>query len=120
MPVHIEYEPNDICVLRISGVLKQSEFAAEQSALANKIDTGSRPRLLVILETFEGWERGTAWGNDLEFLFSHSGKISKIAIVAEPRWETLALAFAGAGVRRAPVKFFSPNALEQARSWLAE
>jgi hypothetical protein len=36
MPVHIDYEPNDICVLRISGVLKQSEFAAEQSALANK------------------------------------------------------------------------------------
>jgi hypothetical protein len=30
------------------------------------------------------------------------------------------LAFAGAGVRRAPVKFFPPNELEQARSWLAE
>jgi Protein of unknown function (DUF3478). len=120
LPVHIEYEPNDICVLRISGVLKQSEFAAEQSALANKIDTGSRPRLLVILETSEGWERGPAWGNDLEFLFSYSSKISKIAIVAEPRWETLALAFAGAGVRRSPVKFFSPNALEQAPSWLTQ
>ena len=29
MPIEIEYEPNDICVLRIRGVLKQSEFAAE-------------------------------------------------------------------------------------------
>jgi hypothetical protein len=120
MPVHIEYEPNDICVLRVRGVLKRSEFTAEQSALARKIDTGSRPRLLVTLENFEGWERGVDWGNDLDFLFLHSGKISKIAIVAEPRWETLALAFAGAGVRRSPVKFCSPNALEQARSWLAE
>jgi hypothetical protein len=119
MPVHSQFEPNDICVLRISGVLKQSEFGAEQSALANKIDTGSRPRLLVILENFEGWERKTDW-NDLDFMISHGGKISRIAIVAERRWETLALAFAGAGVRRAPVKFFSPNALEQARSWLAE
>jgi len=81
---------------------------------------GSKPRLLVILENFEGWERGADWGNDLDFLFLHSGKISKIAIVAEPRWETLALAFAGAGVRRAPVKFFPPNELEKARSWLAE
>jgi hypothetical protein len=106
-------------VLRISGVLKRSEFAAEQSAIARKIDTGSRPRLLVILENFEGWERGADW-NDLDFMISHGGEISKIAIVAEPRWETLALAFAGAGVRRAPVKFFPHNELEQAKSWLAE
>lgn len=80
---------------------------------------GSKPRLLVILENFEGWERGADW-NDLDFLISHSGKISKIAIVAEPRSEALALAFAGAGVRRAPVKFFPPNELEQARNWCVE
>jgi SpoIIAA-like len=119
MPVQIQYQANDICVLRISGILKRSEFGAEQTELARHIDTGSKPRLLVILENFEGWERGADW-NDLDFMISHGGKISKIAIVAEPRWETLALAFAGAGVRRAPVKFFSPNELEQARSWLAE
>jgi SpoIIAA-like len=107
-------------VLRISGILKRSEFAAEQNALARQIDSGSKPRLLVILENFEGWERGADWGNDLDFMISHGGKISKIAIVAEPRWETLALAFAGAGVRRAPVKFFPPNELDQARNWLAE
>jgi hypothetical protein len=119
MPIQIGYEDEDIYVLRISGILKQSEFSAEQSALGRKIDSGSKPRLLVILEKFEGWERGTDW-NDLDFLFSHSHKINKIAIVAEARWETLALAFAGAGVRRAPVKFFPPNELEQARNWLAE
>ena len=119
MPVQIEYEPNDICVLRISGILKRSEFGAGQAELARNIDTGSKPRLLVILENFEGWERGADW-SDLDFMISHGGKIFKIALVAEPRWETLALAFAGAGVRRAPVKFFPPNELEQARSWLAE
>jgi SpoIIAA-like len=120
MPIQIEPQSNDIYVLRMSGTLKRSEFGAEQSALARQIDSGSKPRLLVILENFEGWESGADWGNDLDFLFLHSGKISKIAIVAEPRWETLALAFAGAGVRRASVKFFPPNELEQARSWLAE
>jgi hypothetical protein len=119
MPLKIQYQPNDVCVLRISGTLKQSEFGAEQSALAHKIETGSKPRLLVVLENFEGWERGADW-NDLDFLLSYSHKITKIAIVAEPRWETLALAFAGAGVRVAPVKFFPPNELEKARSWLAE
>jgi hypothetical protein len=120
MPLQIKYEPNDICVLRISGILKRSEFGAEEKTLARHIDTGLKPCLLVILEAnFEGWERGADW-NDLDFYISHGRKISKIGIVAEPRWETLALAFAGAGVRGTPVKFFSPNKLDQARSWLAE
>jgi hypothetical protein len=119
MPVQIESEADDIYVLRISGVLKQDEFAAAQAELARKIDAGAKPRLLVIGENFEGWERGADW-NDLDFLLSHSGEIAKIAIVAEPRWEVLALAFAGAGVRRAPVKFFPANELEPARRWLAE
>jgi hypothetical protein len=119
MPLKIEYKPNDVCVVRIDGVLKQSEFGAEQSALSRRIETGANPRLLVILENFDGWELGADW-NDLDFLLSYSHKITKIAIVAEPRWETLALAFTGAGVRVAPVKFFAPNKLEQAKSWLAQ
>ena len=120
MPAEIEYQPDDICVLRISGILKQSEFSAHQGAVGRKIDAGMKPRLLAIFEKdFEGWERGADW-NDLDFLISHSGEIAKIAIVAEPRWETSALAFAGAGVRRAPVKLFPPNEFEKARSWLAE
>jgi hypothetical protein len=119
MPVQMKYEPNDICVLRISGILKRSEFGAEERTLARHIDTGSKPRLLVILENFESWQRGAHW-NDLDFYMSHGDKISKITIVAEPRWETLALAFAGAGLRRAPVKFFPSNELEQARRWLSE
>jgi hypothetical protein len=119
MPLQIQYQPNDICVLRISGVLKRDEFAAAQDELARKIEDGATPRLLVIGENFEGFERGADW-NDLDFLLSHSGEIAKIALVTESRWEVQALAFAGAGVRRAPVKFFPPNELEQARAWLAE
>ncbi len=83
------------------------------------IDAGAKPRLLAILDEFEGWERGADW-NDLDFLFSHSQEIARIAIVVDPRWEVPALAFAGAGVRRAPVKLFPPNELAQARKWLAQ
>jgi SpoIIAA-like len=119
MPLTIEHEPNDICVLRISGTLKRAEFSASQDELARKIDVGAKPRLLAVAENFTGFERGVDW-NDLDFLFSHSGEIAKIAIVAEPRWEVQALAFAGAGVRRAPVKFFRPNELAQAQAWLME
>jgi hypothetical protein len=119
MPLTIEHQPNDICVLRISGTLKRAEFGASQEDLARKIDLGAKPRLLAIAENFAGFERGADW-DDLDFLLSHSGEIARIAIVAEPRWEVQALAFAGAGVRRAPVKFFTPDQLAEARAWLAE
>jgi SpoIIAA-like len=119
MPAEIEYEPNDIFVLRISGILKRSEFAAGQDLLARKIEAGAKPRVLAVAENFEGWERGADW-NDLDFIFSYSDAITKIAIVGDRRWETQALAFGGAGVRRAPVKFFPPNELAQARAWLTE
>lgn len=69
MSLQIEYEADDICVLRISGVLKQSEFRTEQTALARKIASGSKPRLLTILEGFEGWERGADWGTILISFF---------------------------------------------------
>jgi len=115
----MNYEPNGIHVLCISGILKRSEFGAEQTELATHIDTGSKPRLLVILENFEGWERGADW-NDLDFMVSHAGKISRIALIAEPRWETLALAFARSGCPPCASKVFPPNELDQARNWLAE
>jgi|SRR5438309_896951 len=118
MPAAITCEPRDVFVLQISGMLKRSEFAAQQELVARKIDAGMKPRLLVILEDFEGWERRVDW-NDLDFLLVHSGEIAKIAIVSEPRWEAHALAFAGAGVRRAPVKIFVPDQLEEARAWVA-
>ena len=119
MPLKMSFEPNDVCVMRISGTLKRSEFAAEQANIAQKIDTGSKPRVLVVDENFDGWEKGADW-NDLDFMMSHGGEIAKIAIVADPKWETNALAFAGAGFRNAPVKFFAPNQLADARGWLLE
>ena len=119
MPAEIQYDPDGIWVLRMSGLLKQSEFVAKQKSIAARIDIGNKPRILAILENFAGWERGVDW-NDLDFLLSHSGEIAKIAIVGERRWEVLALAFAGAGVRRAPVKFFEPDELTSARAWLSE
>lgn len=119
MPASLRCEPDDVCVLLISGMLKRSEFAAQQEIVAQKIDAGAKPRLLVILEEFEGWERRVDW-DDLDFLIAHSGEIAKIAIVSEPRWEAHALAFAGAGVRRAPVKIFPPDQQAEARAWLVE
>jgi hypothetical protein len=37
MSVQVKYEPNETCVLRISSILKRSEFGAQKSALARHI-----------------------------------------------------------------------------------
>ena len=119
MPLQIQFEPTDVCVLRVSGLLKQSEFGAAQQEMAKKMDAGSKPRVLAVLENFEGWERGTDW-NDIDFMIAHGNDISRIAVVGDPRWETQAMAFAGAGVRGVPVRFFGSGELKNARSWLVE
>lgn len=119
MPVIIQSEPGNVQVLRISGTLKRSEFGNVQSTVACAIDAGAKPCVLAILEDFQGWERGADW-NDLDFMRSHGNEIAKIAIVGEPRWEPEALAFAGAGFRSAPVKFFPSSQLAAARVWLGQ
>jgi len=119
MPANIQRETDNIYVLRISGTLQRSEFGGAQDKTVGDIGAGVKPRILAILENFEGWERGADWGN-LDFVYWHSNDIAKIAIVGEPRWESDALAFAGAGFRNAPVKFFPDTQLAEARAWLAE
>jgi|SRR6516164_6067922 hypothetical protein len=119
MPLETSSEANDLFVLRISGTLGQADFAAAQADLARRIDAGAKPRVLALTENFDGWQKGADW-NDLEFQLSHGDEIQKIAVVGDPRWETHALAFAGAGVRTAPVKFFPSGQEAAARAWLAE
>jgi SpoIIAA-like len=119
MPANIQLEPDNVYVLRFSGIVKRSEFGGAQTAAARAIDAGAKPRILAILEDFDGWEKGADW-NDLDFMLSHGNEIAKIAIVGEPRWEPEALAFAGAGFRSAPVKFFPPSQLAEARAWIGE
>jgi hypothetical protein len=119
MPAKIEVQRNDIYAIRLTGTLKASEFADAQAVVGGAITNGIKPRILAILDGFQGWERGADW-NDLDFMFNQGAVIDKIAIVGEPEWEARLLAFAGAGFRVAPVKFFQPDQLDQARSWLTE
>jgi hypothetical protein len=117
MGATIERDEGNLRVLRITGLLRKSEW---DSALATEVEQW-RPetevRVLVILKDFDGWERGADWG-DMDFFVEHDHQIKKIAIVADPRWEIWATMFAGAGFRRGQVKFYPPTQLAQAREWL--
>jgi hypothetical protein len=117
MGVTIEQEEGNLRVLRIKGLIRKSEWDAALATEAKQWGPANRVSVLVIAEDFRGWERGADWG-DMNFFETHGDRINKIAIVADPLWETDLLMFAGAGFRRSPVKFFPAGRVIQARAWL--
>ncbi|GAA5129054.1 STAS/SEC14 domain-containing protein [Luteolibacter yonseiensis] len=119
MPIIFQYDPeSSVCEFHISSTLGRSEFKSAETELASLISTGVEPRVLVILDGFGGWESGQDWDN-LEFMFTHGEKIARIAVVGDSRWEAEVKMFTGAGMRRAPVAYFTPERLEEARAWVA-
>jgi hypothetical protein len=119
MPASIQHESGNLFRVRISGILRQAELKDVQAVAAREIGRLGPIRLLFVLEDFEGWDRDTAWG-DLEFYMAHDKDIERIAIIGEEKWHDHGMAFAGAGIRKAAVRFFHPKESAQAHAWLSQ
>jgi hypothetical protein len=117
MAVFIQYAGDNTYLVRATGVFRPKEFAEAQSVAARGIDHSGPVKVLFMLEGFEGWEPGAGW-DDTSFYLTHGKDIKKIAIVGEDRWRDEALMFAGAGLRKAPVEYFTPDQSGEARVWL--
>jgi hypothetical protein len=107
-----------VLTIKISGKLRQSELAAAQKTAAETFQKRGGSRLLILAERFEGWEKGGDWG-DLSGQAQLDAQIERLAIVAEKRWEDMALMFAGKGIRHIDIEYFPPTELSKARAWLA-
>jgi hypothetical protein len=120
MPVTLQREAANTFRLDVSGVLRKADLDRAQERLVAEMRGGATasPRLLVVLKGFEGWESNPRW-DDLTFFISHGDAIAKIALVGDERWRDEALMFAAADLRKAPVEFFAPEALADARAWLS-
>jgi len=119
MPASIQHESGNLFAIRISGVLRQAELQDVQTVAAQEITRIGTIKLLFVLDAFEGWERDADWG-DLAFYAAHDKDIDKIAIVGDEKWRDHGLAFAGAGIRKATVRYFNPAEGAQARAWLLQ
>ncbi len=108
---------DNVRVLRIAGILKKSEFDAVINAEVAEWGPQTRVKVLVVAEGFQGLERGEQWG-DVSFFMKYGDQVDKIAIVADPKWETDMLMFSAEGLRRGPVKFFRLDQMAAARAWL--
>lgn len=117
MPATLHDTGDNVYRLDISGVLGVADFDAVRQSAATEILRHRKIRLLVVLSQFAGWSRDSAW-HDLSFYIQHGDDIERIAIVGEERWESEALMFAGADLRKAAVKFFRPRDAVDARNWL--
>jgi hypothetical protein len=118
MPITIRREENTIHRLTLSGTSRKADFDAAIASLLQQIGTGGTARLLVVLDEFDGWSQTDAW--NLDFYIAHGDQIERIAIVGDPRWRHEALLFALADLRKAPVEFFEPGAMDRARAWLTD
>ena len=118
MGATIQRENNGIWVLRIFGALRKEEMDAVQAAGIKGMGPHENAKVLIMVEDdFCGWVGIEVW-NDMTFFVQYGDRIEKIAIVGNPKWETRMLMFTGAGLRRAPVKFFTQERLAEAQAWL--
>ena len=119
MSATLEHQTDNLYLVRISGNLKKSELDELQSEFVAFLADAGAIRLLIVLENFTGWDRDGDWG-DQSFFLTHGDYLERIAIVGERGWEAEMLAVVGAGLRKAPVKFYPPSGEAQARVWLSE
>jgi hypothetical protein len=117
--VKIERAGDNTFTFRVSGLLHKHEMERAQSVVAAEVERGGTVKLLIVLEKFEGWERGADWG-DMRFYETHGKQIERIAIVGEGKWRDEALMFTGAGLRKTPVQYFEPHEADRARAWLSQ
>jgi hypothetical protein len=118
MSAAFEAAPGGTGIVRITGRLTQEELAQAQQAVASFLRARGKGRLMVLAIGFEGWESGGTW-EDPSFQEENDRRIERMAIVGEQRWEDLALAFVGKGLRPFPIEYFGPAELDKARAWLA-
>ena len=89
-----------------------------QKAAGAIFAAGGKWRILVLTENFKGWERGGSW-DDFSFQSDQDVHIERMAIVGERKWEELTLLFTAKGLRKFPIRYFSPAQAAEAHAWLA-
>ena len=108
---------NEFIHFRINGLMQLADQLALQQFANDLIEQGMKPKLLVVAENFQGWEKSDAW-NDVEFMLHQGNEIAKMAIVTEAHWQDQIAMFTGKGFRATEIEFFLPGSIAQAEYWL--
>ncbi|HEX7019157.1 MAG TPA: STAS/SEC14 domain-containing protein [Gemmatimonadaceae bacterium] len=118
MSATMEHEQRNIFRLDLQDRLRKVDFDYCGERLKSEIARCGTVRLLIVLRDFSGWDPTAPWA-DLSFYAQHGDAIERIAIVGPNRWRNHMLMFAGADLRQAPVEYFLPGTIAEARAWLS-
>lgn len=109
---------DEVIKLRLSGLLTSADMTSLQKLALQLISAGRKPRLLAILDDFQGWSRHDDW-NEIEFLTEHGDDVARMAVVGDDKWKDDIYLFVGKGLRTTEIEFFPSAALEEAEKWVA-
>ena len=113
-----ESEGNVLGLKIVDNVTKEDfkKLVPEVQALVEKEGTIS---LLLDMTKFK-WEDIDAWGDDLNFSRKYRGKISKMVVIGDKTWEKWLTKLVEPFYHSVKAKFFYPNNIDAAWTWLKE
>ena len=114
MVVNRRFEPPDLLIASLRGVVTSQEQANLLDWIRTSIRRVGNVRLLVLLEAFGGWHPGepfasTSWLHDDE-------GVTHMAVVGQPEWRDGVMTFIAQPLRHMPIRYFTTEAA--ARRWL--
>ena len=118
MPIEILDTAGKLLQLKVRGMFKKADHDRITQIAKEAVEREGKVHALIILEAFEGWDRGGDWG-DVSFMMEQGQHIDKMAIVGDEKWKDDAFAFTAKGFRATTIEFFTPAHLDEARTWLS-
>jgi hypothetical protein len=115
MVVSTRFEPPDVMVVILRGLVTSHDQALLVAAVRASIGRTGAVRVLIILDAFAGWNPGASFDSAASWLEDDEG-VSKIAIVGQREWKRSVLTLIAQPVRRLPIEYFETEAA--ARRWL--
>lgn len=105
-----------ILTVEIKGKISPATLAIMQTEALHHLQVWGGGSMLLLCDEFEGWNEGD-WG-DPTFQMQADTLLRKMAIIGEPQWKDMAMAFTGQGYRPFPIAFFESGLTESAYAWL--
>ncbi|MEK7949193.1 STAS/SEC14 domain-containing protein [Luteolibacter soli] len=106
-----------IATVEVTGKLSPDELAEVHRQTAVPLAEWGGGCLLVLADRFQGWTEDDKWAS-INFQTANELLVHKMAMVADVRWEVLAMMFTARGSRPFPIEYFSTGQEAEARCWL--
>lgn len=104
--------------LRVSGKLTDHDYREILPVLGHILTTRDKPKFLIILDHFEGWELSALW-TDLRYDLEHAGEFGRMAVIGETSAAKWLTQFSNIFFP-SEILYFGKDEEDLARSWLGE